>query len=86
MRFLIQRVNHAKVTVDKKITGQIEKGFLVFVGVSEEDTSEIADKLIKKLTGLRIFEDSEGKTNLSLNDVNGSLLIVSQFTLYANRP
>ncbi len=84
MRFLIQRVNHAKVTVDKKITGQIEKGFLVFVGVSEEDTSEIADKLIKKLTGLRIFEDSEGKTNLSLNDVNGSLLIVSQFTLYAN--
>lgn len=84
MRFLIQRVNHAKVTVDKKITGQIEKGFLVFVGVSEEDTPEIADKLIKKLTGLRIFEDSEGKTNLSLNDVNGSLLIVSQFTLYAN--
>lgn len=84
MRFLIQRVNHAKVTVDKKIAGQIEKGFLVFVGVSEEDTSEIADKLIKKLTGLRIFEDSEGKTNLSLNDVNGSLLIVSQFTLYAN--
>lgn len=91
MRFLIQRVNHAKVTVDQQITGQIQKGFLVFIGISEDDTQEIADKLIKKLTGLRIFEDSEGKTNLALKDVNGSLLLVSQFTLYAdckkgNRP
>lgn len=84
MRFLIQRVNHAKVTVEHQITGQIQKGFLVFIGISEEDTTEIADKLIKKLTGLRIFEDSEGKTNLSLKDVKGSLLLVSQFTLYAN--
>ena len=91
MRFLIQRVNHAKVTVDENITGEIQKGFLVFIGVSEEDTEEIADKLIKKLLNLRIFEDAEGKTNLALKDVNGSLLLVSQFTLYAdckkgNRP
>lgn len=91
MRFLIQRVNHAKVTVDENITGEIQKGFLVFIGVSEEDTEEIADKLIKKLLNLRIFEDADGKTNLALKDVNGSLLLVSQFTLYAdckkgNRP
>lgn len=91
MRFLIQRVNHAKVTVDHNITGQIQKGFLVFIGIANEDTKEIADKLIRKMTGLRIFEDADGKTNLALKDVNGSLLLVSQFTLYAdckkgNRP
>lgn len=91
MKFLIQRVNHASVTVDKKITGEIGLGFLVLIGVSESDTEEIADKMIKKLIGLRIFEDSEGKTNLALKDVGGSLLLVSQFTLYAdckkgNRP
>ena len=91
MRFLIQRVNHAKVTVDRNITGQISKGFLVLIGISNEDTEEIADKLVKKLLGLRIFEDEQGKTNLALKDVNGSLLLVSQFTLYAdckkgNRP
>lgn len=91
MRFLIQRVNHAKVTVEDKLTGEIQKGFLVFIGISKEDTKEIADKLIKKLLNLRIFEDSQGKTNLALKDVNGSLLLVSQFTLYAdcrkgNRP
>ena len=91
MRFLIQCANHAKVTVDNQITGQIQKGFLVFIGVAENDTEEIADKLIKKLLNLRIFEDSAGKTNLALKDVNGSLLLVSQFTLYAdckkgNRP
>ena len=91
MRFLIQRVNHAKVTVDAKVTGQIDKGFLVFIGISNEDNELIADKLIKKLTGLRIFEDEQGKTNLALKDVNGSLLLISQFTLYAdckkgNRP
>lgn len=84
MKFLIQRVDHASVTVDQKITGQIEKGFLVFVGVEDSDTKEIADKLVKKMVGLRIFEDSEGKINLSLNDVGGSVLLVSQFTLYAN--
>lgn len=91
MRFLIQRVNHAKVEVNGQVTGQIEKGFLVFIGVSQQDTKEIADKLIKKMIGLRIFEDSDGKTNLALKDVGGSLLLVSQFTLYAdckkgNRP
>ena len=91
MRFLIQRVNHARVKVNENVTGEIQKGFLVFIGVSEDDTVEIADKLIKKLLNLRIFEDAEGKTNLALKDVSGSLLLVSQFTLYAdckkgNRP
>ena len=84
MRLLIQRVNHAEVKVDEKLVGSIGKGLLVFVGVGREDTKEIADKYLKKLLGLRIFQDSEGKTNLSLADVKGSLLIVSQFTLYAN--
>lgn len=91
MRFVIQRVTRASVTVDNKQIGSIEKGFLVLIGVSQEDTKEIADKMIKKLIGMRIFEDENGKTNLSLADVNGSLLLVSQFTLYAdckkgNRP
>ncbi|MBQ2275602.1 MAG: D-aminoacyl-tRNA deacylase [Lachnospiraceae bacterium] len=91
MRFVIQRVTHAKVTVDETITGAIDKGFLVLIGVSETDTKEIADKMIKKLVGMRIFEDENEKTNLSLTDVGGSLLLVSQFTLYAdckkgNRP
>lgn len=84
MKFVIQRVQHASVTVDNKVIGKIEKGFLVFIGVSNDDTKEIADKLVKKLVGLRIFEDENGKTNLSLADVDGSLLLVSQFTLYAN--
>lgn len=84
MKFVIQRVQHASVTVDQKVIGKIEKGFLVFIGVSNDDTKEIADKLVKKLVGLRIFEDENGKTNLSLADVDGSLLLVSQFTLYAN--
>ena len=91
MKLLIQRVNHAEVTVDSKIVGKIGKGFLVFVGVGHDDTREIADKYLKKLLGLRIFEDENGKTNRSLADVNGELLMVSQFTLYAdckhgNRP
>lgn len=91
MRFIIQRVTNARVTVDGNVTGQIEKGFLVLIGVSEDDTKEIADKMIKKLIGMRIFEDENGKTNLALADVGGSLLLVSQFTLYAdckkgNRP
>ena len=84
MKFVIQRVQHASVTVDHKVIGKIEKGFLVFIGVSNDDTKEIADKLVKKLVGLRSFEDENGKTNLSLADVDGSLLLVSQFTLYAN--
>ena len=84
MKFVIQRVKHGSVTVDETVIGKIEKGFLVLIGVSNDDTKEIADKLVKKLVGLRIFEDENGKTNLSLADVNGSLLLVSQFTLYAN--
>ena len=91
MRFVIQRVTQASVTVDNKQIGAIEKGFLVLIGVSGEDTKEIADKMIKKLIGMRIFEDENGKTNLSLTDVGGEVMVVSQFTLYAdcrkgNRP
>ena len=91
MRFVIQRVTEASVTVDGEIIGQIEKGFLVLIGVTGTDTKEIAEKMVKKLIGLRIFEDENGKTNLDLKTVNGSLLLISQFTLYAdckkgNRP
>ena len=84
MKFIIQRVTEASVTVDERTIGSIQKGFLVLIGVSDTDTEEVADKLIKKMIGLRIFEDANGKTNLSLADVDGSLLLVSQFTLYAN--
>jgi len=91
MRFVVQRVSKAQVTVEGKITGKIDKGFLVLIGITHDDTKEIADKLVKKLINLRIFEDENEKMNLSLKDVNGSLLLVSQFTLYAdcekgNRP
>ena len=102
MRFIIQRVSEASVTVEDQTIGKIQKGFLVLIGVSDSDTQETADKLIKKMIGLRIFEDENGKTNLSLAavngktnlslaDVDGELLVVSQFTLYAdckkgNRP
>ncbi len=91
MRFLIQRVSHASVEVEGNVIGKIKKGFLVFIGVSDEDTREIADKMIHKLIGMRIFEDENGKTNLSLESVSGELLLISQFTLYAdckkgNRP
>lgn len=84
MRFVIQRVKEASVRVEDAVIGQIEKGYLVLIGVSDSDTEAVADKMIKKMIGLRIFEDENGKTNLSLADVNGSLLLVSQFTLYAN--
>lgn len=84
MRFLIQRVNNAQVSIEQNIVGSIETGLLVFVGICEKDTKEIADKMIKKLIGLRIFEDENGKTNLDLKAVDGNLLIISQFTLYAN--
>jgi len=91
MKFVIQRVKNASCTVENQIIGEIQQGFCVFIGVSNEDNTEIADKMIKKLIGMRIFEDENGKTNLSLSDVNGSLLLISQFTLYAdckkgNRP
>ena len=84
MRFVIQRVSRASVTVEGKQIGAIEQGFLVFIGVCQEDTREIADKMIKKLVNMRIFADENDKTNLSINDVNGKLLLISQFTLYAN--
>lgn len=84
MRFVIQRVTEASVTIDGEISGKIGKGYLVLIGVADTDTKEIADKMIRKMIGLRIFEDEQGKTNLSLADVDGSLLLVSQFTLYAN--
>ena len=84
MRFVIQRVKEASVRVEDKVIGQIEKGYLVLIGVSDNDTESVADKMIKKMVGLRIFEDENGKTNLSLEAVDGGLLLVSQFTLYAN--
>ena len=84
MKFVIQRVNNASVSTEGNVAGKINKGFLVLIGVSYEDTKEIADKMIKKLIGMRIFDDENGKTNLALADVNGELLLVSQFTLYAN--
>ena len=84
MRFVIQRVSESEVRVDGEVLGKIGKGFMVLIGVAESDTKEIADKMVKKLLGMRIFEDEQGKTNLSLDAVNGELLLISQFTLYAN--
>ena len=91
MKFVIQRVTEAKVTIEGAVRGEIGKGFMVLVGVADSDTKEIAEKMVRKMCNLRIFEDENGKTNLSLADVGGSLLLVSQFTLYAdckkgNRP
>ena len=84
MKIVLQRVSHASVTVDEKVIGAIGQGFLVLLGVSDTDTEEIADKMVDKLCKLRIFQDDQGKTNLSLADVGGELLVVSQFTLYAD--
>lgn len=91
MKFVIQRVQHAEVCVNEITIGAINKGLLVFIGVTHTDTKEIADKMIKKLVNMRIFKDENDKTNLALHDVNGQLLLISQFTLYAdckkgNRP
>ena len=91
MRFVIQRVTESSVKVDGEVIGKIGKGFMVLIGVADSDTKDTADKMLKKMLGLRIFEDENGKTNLSLADVGGALLVVSQFTLYAdckkgNRP
>lgn len=91
MKLVLQRVSEAKVTVDGKTTGEIGKGLLVFLGVSDNDSKEIADKMMDKVSKLRIFEDENGKTNLSIGCVDGEVLVVSQFTLYAdckkgNRP
>lgn len=91
MKFLIQRVLKAQVDIEGETVGRIDKGYMVLIGVGEGDTREMADKLVKKMLALRIFADENGKTNLSIKDVNGALLLVSQFTLYAdchkgNRP
>ena len=84
MKLVIQRVKKAEVKVDGQIVGKIDEGFLVLIGIKIGDTKEQADYLVKKLCNLRVFSDENGKMNKSLNDVNGKLLIVSQFTLYAN--
>lgn len=91
MRLVIQRVKNAQVKIDNKIVGKINQGFLVLLGITHEDTQRQADYLVKKLCNLRVFSDEKGKMNLALKDINGELLIVSQFTLYAdcsagNRP
>jgi D-tyrosyl-tRNA(Tyr) deacylase len=91
MRLVIQRVLEAKVTVEDRVIGSIGKGFLILLGVGSEDSKEIADRYIDKIIKMRIFADENGKTNLTLQDVQGQVLVVSQFTLYAdcrkgNRP
>lgn len=84
MKLVIQKVKKAKVEVENKVVGKIEKGYMVLLGVKKGDTEKEADYLAKKLCNLRIFEDENGKMNLSIKDVNGELLIISQFTLYGN--
>ena len=84
MKFVIQRVSRASVSVDGAVIGKINKGFLVLIGIGAEDGKKEADLLVRKMCGLRIFEDQDGKTNLALKDVDGELLLISQFTLYAN--
>lgn len=91
MKAVLQRVKQASVKIDGRSVGEIDRGYVVFLGVSASDTRERADKLVNKISGLRIFPDAEGKTNLSAGDVGGQILVVSQFTLYAdcrkgNRP
>ena len=91
MKFIVQRVNKSQVEVEEKVVGKIDKGFMVLIGITHNDTKEIADFLVRKLINLRVFEDENGKMNLSLKDIQGSLLLISQFTLYAdctsgNRP
>lgn len=91
MKFVIQRVSNASVSVDNKVIGAIDKGYMVLIGIGKDDTTKEADRLVDKMLKLRIFDDADGKTNLSLADVEGSLLLISQFTLYAdcrkgNRP
>ena len=91
MKFLVQIASDASVRVDGSVIGEIPFGYMVLIGVEDADTKEIADKMVKKMLGLRIFKDENGKTNLTLDQVGGSLLLISQFTLYAdckkgNRP
>ncbi len=84
MKIVIQRVKYASVNVDKKTVGKINKGLLIFLGIGHNDNEIVADKLVKKICNLRIFEDEKQKMNKSIKDINGELLIISQFTLYAN--
>lgn len=84
MRVVLQRVRHASCTIDGTVTGKIEDGYLALVGFCQEDTSEIVDKMVQKIVKLRVFSDEQGKMNLSLKDISGSVLSISQFTLYAN--
>ena len=84
MRAVVQLVNHASVTVESEVTGQISRGFLVFLGVAEGDTEKDLQYIIDKVVGLRVFEDEAGKMNLSVKDVGGAILAVSQFTLYGD--
>lgn len=91
MKFIIQRVIKGNVTVDGESIGAINQGYVVFVGISDSDTEQTAEKMVQKMLNLRIFEDAQGKSNLSLQDVHGEILVISQFTLYAdcrkgNRP
>jgi D-tyrosyl-tRNA(Tyr) deacylase len=91
MRFVVQRVTKASVKVDGKVVGKIDKGYMVLIGIKQDDTISEADYLVKKLINLRVFEDQNGKMNLALKDVGGQLLLISQFTLYGdcsdgNRP
>ena len=84
MKFVVQRVTQASVTIEGVVRGEIGKGFMVLIGVGQNDDENIADKMVQKLINMRIFEDENGKTNLALKDVDGQLLLISQFTLYAN--
>ena len=84
MRIIVQKVAHSNVVIDNKTNGEIKKGFMVLVGFTHDDTTAIVDKMVDKMINLRIFEDENGKLNLSLKDVNGSILSISQFTLYAD--
>ena len=84
MKFVVQRVSNASVTVEDMVCGKIDKGFMVLIGIGQMDDEAVADKMVQKLINMRIFEDENGKTNLALKDVGGQLLLISQFTLYAN--
>lgn len=84
MRFVIQNAKYGRVSIDGKVVGEIGRGFVVLIGISNSDNESVADKLVEKMVKLRVFQDENGKTNLSLSDIGGGLLLISQFTLYAN--
>lgn len=84
MKIVLQRVQKSSVMIDRKINGEVEKGYMALVGFCNGDTESIVDKMVDKMIGLRVFEDNQGKMNLSLHDINGSVLSISQFTLYAD--